>query len=209
LLQELPIHVACQHDAPVAFLKVLVNAYPESLLKPDKDGNLPIHYACSLESPDAAHYLMDASAESLKRVNKKNKTPLHLACSRYDVSVTLIQDLIQLNENACKTRDWQGRLPIHSACMWEASTGVIELLLNAYPQSVGEKDDHSMTPYGICRKVVHLEMHNATVKLLREHHKNRASLFGKGKDLFQYQAENLSDTLHLHQHTSFRHANAF
>jgi hypothetical protein len=209
LLQELPIHVACQHDAPVAFLKVLVNAYPESLLKSDKDGNLPIHYACALESPDAAHYLMNASAESTKRVNKKNQTPLHLACSRYDVSISLIQDLIDLNENACKTRDWQARLPIHSACMWKASTAVIELLLRAYPQSVREKDDHNMNPYGICRKVVHLDTHHATVKLLRDHHKKHASLLGKGKDLVQYHAENLSDALHLHHHPSFRHANAF
>lgn len=208
LLQELPIHIACQHDAPVATLEVLVNAYPESLLKPDKDGNLPIHYACSHESPEAAHYLMDACAESLKWKNKKNQTPLHLACSRYDISLTLIQDLIQMNKDACKTRDWQGRLPIHSACMWKASPGIIELLLKAYPESVGEKDEHNMTPYGICRKVIHLDTHEATVKMLRSHHKNHVSLFGKAKDLVQYQAENISDALHLHHHKSFHHANA-
>lgn len=209
-LQSLPIHIACEHDASVAVLDVLVRAYPEGLTKPDIDGNLPIHYACALESPESAMYLLEACPdESVTTTNKKKgQTPLHLACSRYDVSTKLVQELIRLNEDACKARDWQGRLPIHSACMWKASSAVIEMLLKCNPQSAREEDSHHMTPYGICRKVVHLDHHDATVKLLRAYRKKHGDLLVRGKDLVQYQAENLSDSLGIHAHKSFRHADA-
>ena len=206
--QSLPIHIACEHDASVEVLDVLVHAYPEGLAKSDSDGNLPIHYACSLESPECAIYLLKAWPASVMTKNNKGQTLLHLACSRYDVSVELVQELLSLNEDACKTRDWQGRLPIHSACMWKANRQVVELLLKCYPQSVRAEDLHNMTPYGIARKVVHLDHHEPIVKLLRSYRKMNADLLVRGRDLLQYQAENLSDSLGLHAHKSFRHANA-
>lgn len=208
ILQELPIHIACQHDAPVDVLKILVNAYPEGLLKKDRDGNLPLHYACSFESPDAARYLIDQCPESVSLRNKKNQTPLHRACSRYNVSLASIKDLIGLYADACMSRDWQGRLPIHSACMWKADSSVIELLLKTHPEALREKDDHHLTPYAICRKVIHLDAHHPVVQLLRKYHKKQESFFGKSKDLVQYQAENLTDALRLPHHKSCSHANA-
>jgi len=207
VLKSLPIHIACEHDAPISVLNILVQAYPEGLLKPDKDGNLPIHYACSLESPECAMYLLEACPASVTVKNSKRQTLLHLACSRYDMSVELIQELIRLDEDACKARDWQERLPIHSACMWKANTQVIDMLLKCYPQSVRAGDVHNMTPYGICRKVVHLDHHDSTVKLLRSYQKKNGDFLVRGRDLFKYQAENLSDSFGMHAHKSLRHAN--
>lgn len=208
VLDCLPLHVACEHDASVALLKVLMNAYPEGLIRPDKDGNLPVHYACSLESPESALYLLEACPELVSMKNNKGQTPLHLACSRYDVSLELVQELTRLNEDACKSRDWQGRLPLHSACMWKAAPEVVELLLKCYPQGVRVEDTHKLTPYSICRKVVHLDHHDSTVKLLRSYQNKKGGLFARGRNLVQHQAENLSDTLHLHAHNSFRHVHA-
>lgn len=207
-LQSLPIHIACEHDAPVAVLNVLVDAYPEGLVKTDKAGNLPIHYACSLQSPESAMSLLKACPESVTAKNKKGQTPLHLACSRYDISKELVQELLSLNDDACKTRDWQGRLPIHSACMWKANTLMIDMLLKSYPESVRVEDSHHMTPYGICRKTVHLDHHDSTVKLLRSYQKKHGDFLVRGKYLVQYQAENISDSLGIHTHKSFRYANA-
>jgi ankyrin repeat protein len=153
-------------------------------------------------------YLLNACPESDKMTNKKGQTPLHLACSRYDVCPELIQELIRLNSDACKTRDWQGRLPVHSACMWKADAQVIEMLLEAYPQSVREQDSHHHTPYGICRKVVHLDHHDPTVKLLRSYRLKHGDLLHRSKDFVTYQAENLSDSLGIHAHKSLRYANA-
>ena len=208
VLNELPIHIACQHDAPIATLDVLVHAYPEGLLIPDRDGNLPIHYACSLEDPEAARYLMNACPASARKTNCKGQTPLHLACARYDISIDLVQELIQLNENACKTPDWQGRLPVHSACMWKANTRVIETLLKAHPEAVRAFDLHNLTPYGICRKVVHLPTSDPTVTLLRAYRKKHGDFFVRGRDLVQYQAENVSAKLSQHHKKPFRGVNA-
>jgi hypothetical protein len=207
-LHSLPIHIACEHDASVGVLDVLIRAYPEGLTITDADGNLPIHYACSLESCESALYLLKACPESVMTKNKKGQTPLHLASSRYDVCPELVEELIRLNQDACKTRDWQGRLPIHSACMWKADTKVIQMLLEAYPQSVRQQDSHHHTPYGICRKVVHLDHHDSTVKLLRSYQLKHGDLLNRSKDLMRYQAENLSDSLGIHAHKSFRYANA-
>jgi hypothetical protein len=209
ILESLPLHVACEHDASVEVLAILIHAYPEGLTKPDKYGNLPIHCASSLESPESALLLLHACPESAKMKTNKGQTPLHLACSRYDISNELVQVLIQLYKDACKSRDWQGRLPLHSACMWNAPTCVLELLLQCYPEGVRLEDSYRMTPYSICRKVFHLDHHESTVKLLRSYHKKRGGLLSRSRDLVQFKAENLSDSLGMHSHHKlFHHVHA-
>lgn len=208
VLGWLPIHIACKHDASVAVLDMLVQAYPEGLSTADKDGNLPLHYACALESPECARYLLQACSETVSLKNNKGQTPLHLACSRYDVSTELVQELIQLDKDACRVHDWQKRLPLHSACMWKASTQVIEMLLRCYPQSLRETDSHNMNPYDICRKVVHLDHHDSTVKLLRSYQKKNGDLLIRVRDSLRYKTESLSDSLGIHAHKPLHHANA-
>jgi hypothetical protein len=73
-------------------------------------------------------------------------TPLLFACE-HNPSVELIKALIKANPSALKRRqDPGGQLPIHAACTWGASFGVIDLLLSADPSMAEEQDFLSNLP---------------------------------------------------------------
>jgi hypothetical protein len=73
-------------------------------------------------------------------------TPLLFACE-HNPSVELVKALIKANPASLKRRqDPGGQLPIHAACTWGASSGVIDLLLSADPSMAEEQDFLSNLP---------------------------------------------------------------
>lgn len=196
--RSLPIHIACTNDISISGIKALVKAYPEGLTTADEEGNLPIHYACSLSSEETVMYLIESSPESIKKLNKRNQTALHLACSRYDISERVVHTLLKMSHSACKTRDWQGRCPVHDACMWHAPPVIIDSLLEAYPDSARLFDMTGLTPYGICRKRIHLPTSDPTIKLIRSYRKRNGGVLRRGRDIAQFASENMNDVLSHH-----------
>ena len=51
-----------------------------------------------------------------------------------------------------KVENSMGRLPLHVACVKDASLAVINLLVEAYPDAVNELDEHGWKPYWLAKR---------------------------------------------------------
>ena len=49
--EKLPLHYACENNAPPQVLEFMVQQYPDSVMEKDKDDLLPLHYACDKDAP--------------------------------------------------------------------------------------------------------------------------------------------------------------
>jgi ankyrin repeat protein len=82
--QRLPIHLACDTNAPIDIIQWLLqqDTQKTSILQRDKWGDLPIHTACSRKYTQLVQLLLeqDASKSSLLTKDKQGASPLHMAC---------------------------------------------------------------------------------------------------------------------------------
>jgi ankyrin repeat protein len=110
---RMPLHMACEHDAPAVVVQSLLKAYPEASV-------------C---------------------IGSSNMTPLHITCSSQEASVHVIRVLLELGvQGQCALQDLDGDTPLHTACRCGANLDVLEVLLQAYPQAVHERDLEGLTP---------------------------------------------------------------
>mmetsp|Transcript_3596 Transcript_3596/g.8210 ORF Transcript_3596/g.8210 Transcript_3596/m.8210 type:complete len:844 (+) Transcript_3596:184-2715(+) len=73
-------------------------------------------------------------------------TCLHLMCKLNDPPAELVGDLIDAAPEVASFADTHGWLPLHHACANGASTDVLEILINAYPESKLIQDNQNRTP---------------------------------------------------------------
>ena len=189
----LPIHLACRNNMPLQAIEHLVSLYPESVVLPDIEGNLPIHLAGSLGDEAVVKILGSLSPKSTGTMNKKLQTPLHMACNRYTASAEMVEMLLKHNPLAAMHQDWQGQLPLHKAITWKANVQVIELLLNAFPEASRTCDIHASTPYTISRKFGGLDSEDPTIKLLRKYRYKHCSVLVRTRDVVQFGVESVRD----------------
>lgn len=71
--------------------------------------------------------------------------PIHATCI-FRSPLSLIEALIEANEEGVRMKDDQGMLPIHLACRNGASKGVVLTLLKAFPESHAVTDRKGRTP---------------------------------------------------------------
>ncbi|KAJ3429992.1 ankyrin repeat protein [Anaeramoeba flamelloides] len=123
----LPIHVACNNDASIAIIHLLVSAGSDVNCQ-DNHGNTPLHYLCSSNSSlEIVEYLISQGAD-LNLQNKANETPIFLATDN-TVKIKIIRSLI---EHGAKL-DFvsQGGLNlIHYAAKHNVSPEIIQLLID-------------------------------------------------------------------------------
>lgn len=123
---------------------------------PDIDGNLPLHYACSVGQLAIVKPLFNAHPDAIFLQNNEGKTPLYAA--RFLNRVDVVQYLETQLDFQCQALDDQelddnGQLPIHRVLQDRlASEGVIKLMVAAYPASVHVADKQGCTPLHLaCR----------------------------------------------------------
>jgi len=73
-------------------------------------------------------------------------TSLHLMCKLNDPPSDLVGDIIDAAPEVASFADTHGWLPLHHACANGASTEVLEILINAYPESKLIQDNQNRTP---------------------------------------------------------------
>lgn len=195
--ENLPIHIACRSGQPVNVITRLITQYPESLRIANDEKNLPFHLVCSFGSMDVVALVARKCQHSqmFEAVNTKQQTPLHLACSRYDVSESVVKQLVEGSPKACATADWQGQLPLHKAVMWKVESEIIEFLLKSYPDAVRILDIHKLTPYGVCRKHRRHGSSEETVKLLRRYHSKSGASHLRLRDALRFNIEKVGDAV--------------
>lgn len=82
----------------------------------------------------------------------RRQHPLHVACqqlcderARTEVEA-VIQELVRSYPEACGESDLYGRLPLHEAIAWGASTTTISTIMMAYPEALNARDSSGFLP---------------------------------------------------------------
>ena len=80
-LARLPIHEICKHKPPLHLVRILVSAYPTSLLIKDaQNGSTALHFACRFgASKEVIEYLLMKYPDAANVEDKHGYTPLLLA----------------------------------------------------------------------------------------------------------------------------------
>ena len=113
----MPLHVLCgnrnvdEKGATMQVLKVLIEKYPEAVRHETYEGDLPIHLASMLRSPEFCRVLIEAHPGSERISNDSGALPLHLAC--WENNVPAVEYFHNLYPDARATT--QGHYPIHDA----------------------------------------------------------------------------------------------
>ena len=103
-----------------------------------RDGAYPMHIAISNGAPlDVINLLMENAPDVLVMGDKFHRTPLHLASARYDLSLDLVQLLVNYDSTPLHECDCNNELPLHIACKNEhAPVDVIRFLVNSNPAAL-------------------------------------------------------------------------
>lgn len=131
---RLPIHLACDKNAPLSILQRLLEADIDknSIKVPDKWGDVPLHTACSRHQTEVVKLLLDSdtSKKTLHTKSDNGSLPIHAAV-RYRSPPSVIMLLLESSEGRSTLHEpgSYGQLPLHAACRNGAHPDVIELLL--------------------------------------------------------------------------------
>jgi len=132
--KRLPIHLACDKNAPISILQSLLDADvdKQSIVVPDKWGDLPLHTACSRHQTEVVKLLVDSdtSKKTLYTKAENGSLPLHSAL-RYAAPASVVMLLLESKESRSTLLEpgFYGQLPLHVACRNGAHPDVVDLLL--------------------------------------------------------------------------------
>eukprot|EP00586_Coscinodiscus_wailesii_P007478 CAMPEP_0172492436 /NCGR_PEP_ID=MMETSP1066-20121228/23597_1 /TAXON_ID=671091 /ORGANISM="Coscinodiscus wailesii, Strain CCMP2513" /LENGTH=884 /DNA_ID=CAMNT_0013262073 /DNA_START=217 /DNA_END=2871 /DNA_ORIENTATION=+ len=144
------LHFVCMsHDPPLDVVKKLIEFSPESVSWADSKSWIPLHYACAHESSkEVLQELIAAYPDGKKERDRLGRTPLHFKLGDLHLKNVRIADDVVSNakftdivrilsdSGAAEVPDEHTLLPLHYACIFGASAEVVEVLLNAYPESI-------------------------------------------------------------------------
>ena len=114
--RRLPLHIACNQDAPPVFIYALASSYPSALNVQDEDGMTPIHCACSFR---------EAKVETLE---------------------ALIAWSVSHGHDDMMVQDEDGDTPLQSACRAAANYLVLKRLIDINPAALNVRDKEQLTP---------------------------------------------------------------
>jgi len=143
---ELPIHMAATLGMSPKVLKILVDAYPESVgIHHGEYRILPIHSVCESDNCrlDSVKYLLDIYPESINTEDSEGWLPIHSAAYSCD---PIIIEYLMLKDPDCASKvSNRGEYPLHVACRF-ANLAVMKLLFDAYPEAIVKTNDEGNTP---------------------------------------------------------------
>lgn len=128
-------HNAIRFGLSVHLLKLLLQAFPESSLKRDNNGMLPLHHACASTAPHFIAYVMALLGSNndhcFKTQDYQGRTPS------------------QLLKHTASRHDKNEMLPLHrlAACSKHLSEKSLLLLAKAYPESLTSPDKYGILPF--------------------------------------------------------------
>ena len=118
----LPLHLACELNAPFDLIAVLLDVYPEAALMHEYgSGNTPLHLACT--SPVDVSFTDDYPA----RVSAST-----VKTGEHSEQAKTLQLLLNYHPKAIGVTNKTGQLPIHLACEGNLDHSVIFVLINAW-----------------------------------------------------------------------------
>lgn len=160
-----PLHrLILMKRPPQDVVETLIQNAPDSVKIQDKDGWLPLHFACACRGFPIFVFvtLVNAYPESLDVANERGWLPIHVAyysnvnlefldvISKYSLpkqnnSGETPVDLLKASRYAEK-KDRNGRIPLHHAGLKGVGPCVILALIFSYPDGLFLKDKIGKTP---------------------------------------------------------------
>ena len=166
-----PLHALLISGGPpsddVDLVKTIIHHAPEILQMKSQWGYTPLHFSCQQDdiSLEIVTILLEACPESVKVVsNNGSWLPIHGACQNR-ASIEVLDLLLQSYPESLNIRNSYNEKPsqllkrsweqfpsndhmflLHNACAGKFSELLIQLLLEAFPQSCTLKDDKRMIP---------------------------------------------------------------
>jgi ankyrin repeat protein len=144
-LGYLPFHRACRLNT-VATAKYFYQLYPESINVAGKGGNRPIHLAIMglklrsnpKDGIEVAKFLLDCNPDAL---GSTGETPLHYICRNKNITLVMVQLLIDAFPESLRHEDNNGMIPLHYLCSnvnldEEVRMDILKLLVERCPESV-------------------------------------------------------------------------
>jgi ankyrin repeat protein len=145
---DLPLHTALHNGAPLAVVKLLLDAWPDAALKAGGNSTLPLHCALRASAaPGVVRHIIAAAPTAVRlrettvrfREGPRGATALHAALSAKPKAPELLFEVLDACPEAVRERDDDGVLPIHlAAADWPLV--VVERLLAHWPESVREEE---------------------------------------------------------------------
>jgi hypothetical protein len=158
---KLPIHCALGHPGTTQeMIEYLAEMCPESLLKPDYTGRLPIHMACLNGcSLSILKFLVDKSPGSIEYPDMDESLPIHLALTggfggmitaMQAAPMEVIEYLIDSYPESVEASNVNGDLPLHLLLKTRLSSFEhVACMLQASPFTVLTANGEGQTPYQI------------------------------------------------------------
>jgi hypothetical protein len=149
----LPLHlVACNSDAKPRLVETIVEFYPEAASIVNRKGCLALHLACESGKSwkGGLEFIYNAFPGAIHAVeeNSRRWTPLHCAVSNPHVSVSVLEQILNLDIDAAHSIDSEGRTPFHlgvvSGRHWNG--GGLDILFQANPDAIELADVNGHIP---------------------------------------------------------------
>ena len=134
------------YDWPGALARIA--SHPDECKVVGVQGRTPLHVACDHDAPAVViEALLKAYPEASLLVGTSDMNPLHITCSSQHASVHVVRVLLDGGHKLQSSmRDVDGDTPLHAACRCGAPIEVLEVLLEANPDAVCERDYEGLTP---------------------------------------------------------------
>jgi len=110
---EYPLHIASACARSVMMVHYLISLQPETALKTNSRGDLPIHRACMNRGPDRdsiVKALLDLEPDCVKEAGAQGHLPLHRAC--FCSTLGSVKQLIGRHPDALRKPDAKGQVPL-------------------------------------------------------------------------------------------------
>jgi hypothetical protein len=123
----LPLHAALRNGAGLAAVKIIFEGFQAAIYHPDRKGRLPLHRAASHSTPDVVNFLLTAIGNNGTAENRTRGDP--------------------------QNGQVGGDLPLHlAAARRTPSKKIAELLIQAWPEAIHEKNGYEQTPLQVAQK---------------------------------------------------------
>lgn len=125
-----------------------IASHPDECKAVGVQGRTPLHVACDHDAPaEVVAALLNAYPEASLMVGTSSMNPLHITCSSHHASVDVVRVLLQGGVyNQTSMRDIDGDTPLHAACRCGAPYETLQVLLEANPAVVHDRDFEGLTP---------------------------------------------------------------
>ena len=138
--------LAFTQDNMTEQVSLILKTCPEAVRVRDKEGFLPLHWACYHGAPlEVLRLMVETWPESVRDTISQDRLPLHLAC-RANASVDRIQFLVSKYEGSLEKPTTQGMLSLHYACRDNAPLGVIEFMVDQAPLTLHQPTQSGLYP---------------------------------------------------------------